>query len=107
MLEFLKICPICGYDELDEPPYYSNNGFDPTWEVCSCCGYEFGYDDVDQGWTFKAYREKWIAEGFVWQHDNRPDGWNHEMMEKQLENINKVDYKSGVEALASLKKSGK
>ena len=58
-------CPCCGYDglscpayselgpppwpRLGEPPYSSHLGF-PSYEVCSCCGFEYGLDD-DPGAT--------------------------------------------------------
>lgn len=32
-------CPVCDYPDLDEEPLFS-------WEICACCGTEFGYDDA-------------------------------------------------------------
>lgn len=40
------ICPICGYDKLLEPPYDEYNN--PSYEICPCCGFEYGFDDQDQ-----------------------------------------------------------
>jgi transcription elongation factor Elf1 len=62
-------CPICGYDKLNKPPYdeQGNESFD----ICSCCGFEFGYDDLHSGYTFESYRIKWISEGAEWFH--KPD----------------------------------
>ncbi len=31
-------CPVCGYPSLQEEPFYS-------YEICPCCGVEFGFDD--------------------------------------------------------------
>jgi hypothetical protein len=36
-------CPICGYDRLDEPPYDENGN--SSFDICPCCGIEFGYED--------------------------------------------------------------
>jgi hypothetical protein len=59
-----KICPVCGYDDLDERPF-TEGGY-PTYEICPCCGFEFGYDDEAAGFSYTAFREKWIAGGFRW-----------------------------------------
>lgn len=39
------ICMICGFDKLEEIPYYED--FGGSNEICSCCGFEFGVDDFD------------------------------------------------------------
>ena len=39
------ICPVCGYDRLEEPVYDEIG--EPSFEICSCCGVEFGFDDFD------------------------------------------------------------
>lgn len=73
-------CPVCGFDELRsnpyknmppispeiyklQPPYQDHWGF-PSYEVCPCCGMEFGNDD-DCGYphlnsTFSAYLAEWL-----------------------------------------------
>lgn len=38
-----NICPVCGFDGLDFKPY-DEKGFG-TFEICPCCGFEFGCDD--------------------------------------------------------------
>jgi hypothetical protein len=58
------ICPVCGYDGLEEPPYDDKGN--PSHEICSCCGFEFGYDDESEGFSFSAYRNKWLSEGAEW-----------------------------------------
>ncbi len=52
------ICPICGYDDLEEPPY--DNDGDPSYEICSCCGFQYGFDDLDREYDFEQYRQKWV-----------------------------------------------
>ena len=94
-------CPCCGYHGLDGPPYehlgpppWNHPGpppYDrwygrPSYDVCVCCGFEFGNDD-DPGTTappssFEEYRQKWIKEGCKWWREkNRPPGWR---LEEQL-----------------------
>ena len=38
-----NICPVCGYDGLDEPAFDERGvGSDG---ICPCCGFQFGLDD--------------------------------------------------------------
>ena len=76
-LRTLCICPVCGYDKLDEPPY--KDGY-PTYEICPYCGFEYGFDDDSEGHTFDSYREKWVNEGykFAWL-ESKPLDWNEEL----------------------------
>jgi transcription elongation factor Elf1 len=77
-------CPICGYDQLTEPPYDKNGN--PSYEICSCCGFEYGYDDHDQGESFESYRIEWINNGAIWFDQNsKPKDWS---LKSQLLNIN-------------------
>jgi len=39
------VCPVCGFDKLECPPYYEH--FAGSNEICPCCGFEFGVDDFD------------------------------------------------------------
>jgi len=66
-------CPCCGYKGLNEPAYenllvlpvpadlcppYSNHYGMPSYEVCDCCGFEFGNDDepgTSEPVSFQAY----------------------------------------------------
>ena len=92
MQKYFPICPVCGYDGLDEPPY--NEYGDPSHEICSCCGFEYGFHDGFRNYTFKVYRKEWIEGGFNFNWDeDEPDNWNEEQLKKQLKNIKKVDYK--------------
>jgi len=75
-------CPVCGYDQLDEPP--ANHA------ICSCCGTHFGYHDV--GHTWLELREIWLKNGAHWfsRAVPAPSGWNAlEQLQKlsELENI--------------------
>ena len=91
-LKLLKICPVCGYDQLDEPPY-DEYGF-PSYEVCSCCGFEYGFDDGSRGYTFEKYRKEWIDKGYKYFNKlKEPPMWGYTKLIEQLKNINKVNYK--------------
>ncbi|MGI6126331.1 MAG: hypothetical protein ACOYEF_05135 [Planifilum sp.] len=69
------LCPVCGYDGLTEPPYDREGN--PSYEICSCCGFEFGYDDQSQGETFSGYRKKWLAAGAKWfDPAQKPENWS-------------------------------
>ena len=71
------ICPICGYDKLEENPYYKE--VLSSYEICPCCGFEFGvtYDnelDVENGiYSEEAaiiyYRKIWILTGASWFYE--------------------------------------
>jgi hypothetical protein len=59
-------CPVCGYDDMPYPPRPFN--------VCPCCGTEFGVDDRRQ--DHPALRKAWIANGLIWFSDIRYPGKN-------------------------------
>lgn len=80
------ICPVCGYKGLDEPAY--NEYGDPSYEICPCCGFEYGFDDHSEGYTFESYREKWIKEGYRFNRkENEPKDWNADKAKEQLLNL--------------------
>lgn len=62
------ICPVCGYDRLDEPP--------ADYSICSSCGTEFGYDDF--ALSHEELRKRWIANGAKWwsTYTSPPSGWS-------------------------------
>lgn len=71
------ICPICGYDKLEDDPYY--NGVLASCEICLCCGFEFGVTynnelDVENGIysekeAIEYYRKMWILTGALWFYE--------------------------------------
>jgi hypothetical protein len=69
-------CPVCGFDGLDEPPY-SPSG-DGLYEICPCCGFQFGVSDDNQGISFHEWRHGWIERGMPWDShgSNPPPDWN-------------------------------
>jgi hypothetical protein len=88
-------CPCCGYLGLAALPYagasgtglirgltapYSKHFGFPSYEVCPCCGFEFGNDD-DPGTsspsTFEQYLSDWIADGARWfDSSQKPVDWS-------------------------------
>lgn len=88
------VCPVCGWDKLEEPPYGGKEGENPSYEICACCGYEFGYHDANIGYTFENYRKEWIKKGCpFYDGTEKPNVWNEEVMRKQLRNADKLEYK--------------
>lgn len=81
------ICPVCGFDKLSFQPY-DENGL-PSYEICPCCGFEFGCDDFpDKEKAFDKWRLKWIEEGCKWFSRNPPPkDWKGQ---KQLHNFGDV-----------------
>ncbi|WP_458411885.1 hypothetical protein ACNQFZ_13620 [Schinkia sp. CFF1] len=80
------ICHVCGYPNLDQPPY-GPNGNSSSHDICPCCGVEFGYEDC-QLKSYEKYKNNWIISGANWFDEKyKPSDWN---FEKQLENIKKI-----------------
>jgi len=55
-------CPVCGYPELDTPPY--NEQGSASFYICPCCGIEFGYDDAKT--SYEELRQRWLERGAPW-----------------------------------------
>ena len=49
-------CRVCGFRHCEMP--WGPNGQTPTYDICECCGVEFGYEDCNEG-AIKAYIERW------------------------------------------------
>lgn len=68
-------CPVCGHGPFDTP-YSSVLECSRSYDICDCCGCEYGYDDS------YISLDEWIAAGARWAYEAPPDGWN---LESQLE----------------------
>lgn len=101
-MEKKYMCLCCGYPDLDcrpyenvpddphpislDPPYGDHWGI-PSYEVCPCCGFEFGNDDnpglYAKPISFFEYLLDWVEDcNAEWFDPKRqPQGWN---LEKQL-----------------------
>ena len=77
------ICPICGFDGLEEAPFGEDDV--ASYEICPCCGFEFGFDAGSQSGKYESFRLKWIENGAKWFiPDRRPKDWD---LNEQLKNI--------------------
>jgi hypothetical protein len=94
-MDYQFCCPCCGYSGLNkrayerllklpvdavcEPPYSQYFGM-PSYDVCSCCGFEFGNDDepgIGEPDSFQSYLSEWIDGGAVWfDPQRRPADWS-------------------------------
>ena len=91
-LDLSKICPVCGYTKLPDSPY-DEYGY-PTYIICPCCGFEFGFDDESNEFSFEEFRKNWIENGFLFFEKNKkPPIWDIKELKKQLDNIKKTNYK--------------
>jgi len=72
----MYICPVCGFEKMDGPP--------ADFNICPCCGTEFGYDDFEKSYQDLSYR--WIASGCPWFSplEGPPPAWN---AKRQLLNV--------------------
>ncbi len=75
-------CRVCGLDQ-GEPPW-DENGNDPSFVICDCCGTEAGYEDCSIESTKRA-RKVWLdCGGKWWEEKRKPIDWS---LEKQLAQI--------------------
>lgn len=50
-------CSVCGYAQMDDVAYDENG--DASFELCSCCGFQFGVDDdveIEDGIFYREVR---------------------------------------------------
>ncbi len=52
-------CHVCGLVQ-DEPPW-GGDGRTPTFDICDCCGVEFGYEDSTLE-SVRRYRKAWLED---------------------------------------------
>jgi hypothetical protein len=93
-------CPCCGFDGLASRPFarlengvlvrgfdppYSQHFGTPSYEVCNCCGFEFGNDDqpgTGLPVSFEEYLSAWAADQHRWfSPGKKPENWS---LENQL-----------------------
>ena len=82
MLNKLFLCKVCGYNYGDY--VWGEDGKNPSFEICPCCGTEFGYEDATEK-AILLSRKKWFDSGAKWHFsEEKPKNWN---LEEQLKNI--------------------
>ena len=84
-------CRVCGlfqdkdFQGNDYFPW-GKDGNSPSFDICECCGVEFGYGDCFLE-DVKAFREEWLKKGNPWRcPEYQPENWS---LEEQLKNIPK------------------
>lgn len=80
-----NICPVCGFEYLDEKVLDNETWKDfYTYEICPCCDTEFGFDNCNC--SYSDLRIKWFKGGAKFNYNNdMPENWN---LENQLKNLN-------------------
>ena len=69
-------CKVCGYKDTILP--WGKNGDLPSFEICDCCGVEYGYEDATPS-AVMNYRKQWIQNGAKWAcPEKRPSVWDLE-----------------------------
>jgi hypothetical protein len=75
-------CRVCGLDIESDP--WRENGEAPTYEICPCCGVEFGNEDYNLQ-SVRDYRTKWLGNGAKWfERMEKPDNWD---LEEQMKKV--------------------
>ena len=78
-----RYCRICGLDQGEEG-VRDNNGC-ASFDICSCCGVEFGHEDINVD-TCKKYRNNWINTlNAKWFNEKiKPKHWSLDLQLKQI-----------------------
>jgi hypothetical protein len=67
-------CRICGLLQ-DEPPWGADGQY-ATFNICDCCGAEFGYEDTLLI-AIRNHRSKWERDGYKWFcPKEKPENWD-------------------------------
>jgi len=77
------VCPTCGYDKLQYPAWDSATGT-PSFDICPCCGCEFGYNDVTER-SKRQYLCVWLKKGAQWFcPELKPSNWDVHAQLRQI-----------------------
>jgi len=75
-------CRVCGLDQGFKP--WGEDGNLPTFDICDCCGVQFGYEDCNVFYV-KKFRDEWIKNGAKWfTPKDRPENWSLAEQLKQI-----------------------
>jgi hypothetical protein len=69
------LCRVCGLPQ--DEPIWGSDGQCPTYDLCACCGCEFGYEDSSPE-GIRRQRERWLATGTWCDPTKRPADWKSE-----------------------------
>ena len=89
--KLLKCCRVCGLEYSNYYPW-GENGECATYDICVCCGCEFGYDDDESasGKGAITYRQEWFDKGASLncpESEYLPKQWSFADLKHQLSNI--------------------
>lgn len=76
-------CRVCGLNRGYEP--WGEDGNTPCFDICSCCGVEFGYEDCNLEAT-RSYRKTWLKRNKWFKPKKMSIDW---CLEEQLKYIPK------------------
>ena len=76
-IDYRNHCRVCGLDQGE--PIWGEDGLSPTFDICSCCGVEFGYGDHSAD-NCREIRKHWLeAESGCWRSpQHKPTAWSWE-----------------------------
>ena len=75
-------CRVCGYHNEYYP--WGEDGKSPSFQICSCCGVQFGKED-ETLISIKEYRAEWVRKGGKWfAKEKKTEHWE---LEAQFKNI--------------------
>jgi len=70
----LHRCRVCGL-RYDEPPW-GPDGTEASFDLCVCCGVQFGYGDHTKTLLDRARRD-WLRAGAEWSFGKlKPENWS-------------------------------
>ena len=77
-----KVCRVCGLEQSEFP--WGEDGKTASFEICDCCGVEFGYEDCTVSGVLNA-RRRWLDSGANWSvPKSKPNEWNLESSLSQI-----------------------
>lgn len=75
-------CRVCGL-YIESAPW-GEDGETPTYEICPCCGVEFGNEDYTLQ-SVRNYRTKWLENSAKWfEPRQKPNYWD---LEEQMKKV--------------------
>lgn len=83
-----QYCRICGFANKEYP--WGNDGKEPSYQICPCCGVQFGVYDITPEEILNK-RNEWIKrEKKRIEYHPKPANWS---MEEQMKNIPEIEHK--------------
>ena len=81
-------CPVCAYSCMEATAR--------NYEICPCCGTEFGNDD--EFLTHEQLRAQWIRNGLQWFFRKPPTNWNPWYQLIEGNHLESIPFRALVEA---------